>query len=326
MKESPETDMTVSASYLADFSASYSADIGQLLEQFLQNNPGVHDEIQDFANSFYSRLANRSEYSVILARLSPEEFEHLKSKQADHLNMLLSPGLTPQKQYERALQLGWIHEMVGVSLPMLMETYHLYHAKIEDIFRTAVLSGLELDQLRGALHQRVQLDVEAQIASHARFDGEIASLLASLDEAIQMAGNLADMLRNTLEALGDFEGITACLFSRPDAHGVMQIEAEGGKQGASYAEVLRSQRGPMFVTQATVEAGNGPSGRAWRSGQIQINNSFQAGDTLHPWRTRRCDWGSDPLPRSPLLDESGQSFAILSLVQRLAWVFQRRHA
>ena len=41
MKESPETDMTVSASYFADFSASYSADIGQLLEKFLQIHPGV---------------------------------------------------------------------------------------------------------------------------------------------------------------------------------------------------------------------------------------------------------------------------------------------
>ena len=63
--------------------------------------------------------------------------------------MLLSPGLTPQNQYKRALQLGWIHEMVGVSLPMLMETYHLYHAKIEEILRTADLSGMERDQLRG---------------------------------------------------------------------------------------------------------------------------------------------------------------------------------
>ena len=80
MKEHPETDMTVSASYLADFSDSYSAYIGQLLQQFLQNHPGVHDEIQDFANSFYARLGNRREYAAILERLSSEELEHLKSK------------------------------------------------------------------------------------------------------------------------------------------------------------------------------------------------------------------------------------------------------
>ena len=317
MKAHPGKSSPLSASYLADFSSSYSADIDRLLGQFLQNQPRISEDIEEFAGSFYERLANRSEYAVILSRLSAGELEHLKVKQAQHLNMLLSPGLTPQVQYERASEVGWVHEMVGVSLPMLMETYHLYHAKMDDLLKAAALDEHQLDQLTGALHQRVQLDVEAQIASHARFDGEIASLLSSLDEAIQKAGNLADLLRNTLQALGDFEGIAACLFSRPDAHGVMQIEAEGGEHGSAYAEALRSRRGPMFETQATSEAGNGPAGSAWRSGQIQTNNSFQVEAALHPWRDEALRLGFRSSCAIPLLDESGQSFAILSLYS--AW-------
>ena len=313
MKESPRRDLILPDSYLADFSSSYGDDVDLLLSHLLQNQPRIEDDINEFVDSFYRRLSDRAQSAAILSRLSLEELDHLKLEQGQHLKMLLSPGMKPQAQYERALQIGWIHEMVGVSLPMLMETYHLYYGKMEEILSTAVLTVHQRDRLRAALHQRLQLDVEAQIASHARFDGEIASLLATLDEAIQKAGNLADMLRYTLQAIGDFEGIAACLFSRPDAHGVMQIEAEGGKQGPRYAEALRTQRVPLFETQSGTEAGNGPAGRAWRSGQIQINNSFQENASVHAWRKEATQHGFRSSAAVPLLDESGQSFAILSL-------------
>jgi EAL domain-containing protein (putative c-di-GMP-specific phosphodiesterase class I) len=313
MKERPGTQISPSASYFADFSSSYGEEVDLFLSHLLQDHPGIDDDLSEFADSFYEHLSDRAHSSAILARLSQDELVHLKAKQAQHLKMLLSPGLTPEAQYERALLVGWIHEMVGVSLPTLMETYHLYHAKIEEILNNAVLGVSEIDRLRGALHQRVQLDVEAQIASHARFDGKIASILAALDEAIQKASNFADMLRYTLQALGDFEGIAACLFSRPDAYGVMQIEAEGGKEGSLYAEALRTRRVPLFETLATNDAGNGPAGRAWRSGRVQINDSFQENATVHAWRDEAAQRGFRSSTAIPLLDESGQSFAILSL-------------
>ncbi len=316
--------VTPPASYFADFASSYGNEIDQLLRHLLRLHPRVDDNIREFADSFYEHLSNRAESSMILARLSPKELDRLKSKQAQHLTQILSTGVSPQEQYERALIVGWIHEMVGVSLPMLMETYHLYHAQIDEILRAEDLAHHEHDLLRAALHQRVQLDVEAQIASHAHFDGEIASLLATLDEAIQKAGNLADTLRYAFQALGEFEGITACLFSRPDAHGVMQIEAEGGKEGPAYAEALRTRRVPLFETQDSNQAGNGPAGRAWRSGQIQINGSFEENPAMHAWRDEALRRGFRSSAAVPLLDESGQSFAVLSLYSKWPGFFSAR--
>src|ERR1700739_1482248 len=287
MNERPGKDATPAASYFADFASSYGEEVDLLLRHLFENEPRIHDYLSEFADSFYKRLNDRTHSSMILARLSPDELHQLKLKQAQHLEMLLSQEIPPLTQYERALKVGWIHEMVGVSLPMMMETYHLYHAKIDEILSTTVLTSDQRSRLRMALNQRVQLDVEAQMASHARFDDEIASVSASLDEAIQKAGNLADMLRSTLQALGDFEGIATCLFSRPDAHGVMQIEAEGGKEG--------------------------PAGRAWRSGQIQVNDSFQGNVAMHAWSVEALRRGFRSSAAVPLLDESGQSFAILNL-------------
>jgi len=314
MKQCAAKELTPSTAYFADFASSYNEDIDYLL-YLIQDR--ASEAIHEFVLSFYAQLSSREESSAILARLNRVELDHLKSKQEQHLQFLLAPETTAEAQYERALQVGLIHEMAGISLPMLMEAYHLYHRKIGDVLRTTDLEIEQREQLKGALHQRLQLDIEAQIASHARIDGQVVSLFAAMNEAIQKAGNLADMLHGCLQALGNFEGITACLFSRPDAHGVMQIEAEGGHEGQAYAEALRSQRVPLFETLATSSAGNGPAGRAWRSGQIQMNDSFELEGTMHPWRTEAIERGFRSSAAVPLLDESGQAFAVLSLYS--AW-------
>ena len=54
-----------------------------------------------------------------------------------------------------------VHEMVGVTLPMLMEAYHLYHVKLEEILSGAVLTDEERGVLVRGDHQRSQLDIEA---------------------------------------------------------------------------------------------------------------------------------------------------------------------
>lgn len=300
-----------SPAYFADFVSPYSQETGFLLRQFALHRTAI--DTRSFVDTFYTSLSNQEQNAAILARLAPEELNHLRDSQEQHLQLLLDPEITPQEHYERARHLGWIHEMVGVRLTALLETYHLYHRKFDDLLDAVPLDLPEREQLRVALHQRLQLDVEAQIASHVRFDEAIVTLLACLDEAIQRDGNLSDLLRSTLHAIGQFDGILACLFSRPDAHGTMQIECEAGREGRAYAEVLRTDKSPLFETRANSDAGIGPAGRAWRSAQIQINDSFQTESSMHPWRAEALERGFRSSAAIPLLDDSGQAFAILSL-------------
>ncbi len=311
MRESAAQDTTPSPEYFADFSLSYSEETDRLLQRLAVSN--LKEEIEEFVVTFYARLRSRAESAEILARLSHEEFERLKSNQARHLHFLISPGSTPQEHYKRALHVGWVHEMAGVSLPMLLEAYHLYQQRIKRYLGTTGLNIHEREQLCDTLHARLQLDIEAQAASYSRFEIAIVSLLASLEKTIQEASNLADLLRRTVQTLGSFDGISACLFLRPNAQGVMQIEAEGGEQGRPYAEALESRRVPMLEVQANTEGGNGPGGRAWRTGQIQINNSFNEGDAMRPWRGEAEMRGFRSSAAVPLFDQSGQTFAILSL-------------
>jgi hypothetical protein len=314
MQESAEKDMIPSPEYFADFAPSYSEEIDQLLHNLSHHL--VNEDLEDLVDIFCAELSNRAESAAILARLDPEEFEHLKASQAQHLRFILAAGATPQEHYEKAVLAGWIHASVGVSLSMLMEAYHLYHRIIKKLQGLPVVDTQQHALLDGALDQRLQLDRDAQIAGYVRFEAAIASLLVAIDEAIRDASNLADLLRHNLQTLGSFDGIEACLFSRPDAKGVMQIEAEGGREGLPHAESLQSQRAPLFQVQEEAEAGRGPAGRAWRTGQIQINNSHYEEEAMRPWRAEAKVRGFRSSAAIPLLDESGQTFAIVSLDSR----------
>ncbi|MDE3199895.1 MAG: EAL domain-containing protein [Acidobacteriota bacterium] len=303
-----------SAEYFADYDSAYGEDIDSLLAQTQLIDMDAMSK--EFASHFYNHLGEREESSSVLSRLSPQERAHLHAKQAEHLCSFLQPRMCAETQYKRALLIGRFHELVGVSLPIQMETYHLYHNKIDQLTLGFDLEETLRAKLRSALHQRLQLDLEAQIASHAQFDTAIVQFHAQFDQAIQNASNLADMMRNCLQVLGDFDGIAACLFSRPDSHGVMQIEAEGGKDGHAYAETMRSKKVPFFKTNPDDPSGKGPAGRAWRSGEIQVNNSFATSENLHPWRAEAQALGFRSSVAVPLLDSSGQAFAILSLYSK----------
>lgn len=318
MKESAAQETVPTAEYFADFASSYGEGVDLLLRPF---HDRAKEEIQDFVETFYIHLGNRAESSAILARLNSDDFRRLKSEQAQHLHFLLAPETTPQEHYKRALKVGWVHALVGVSISMMLEAYHLYHQKIRQFLELPGVDIQQRDRLGAAIDQRLQLDREAQIASYVRFEAAVASLLSALDEVVQEASNLADVLRHGLQTLGSFDGILACLFSRPDAQGVMQIEAEGGREGQAYAEALQTQRAPLFQIQEEAKAGKGPAGRAWRTGQIQINNCYEKEEVMAPWRIEAGKRGFRSSAAIPLLDESGQSFAILSLYSRWSGFF-----
>ena len=121
------------------------------------------------------------------------------------------------------------------------------------------------------------------------------------------------MLRYTLQALGDFDGIAACLFSRPDAHGVMQIEAEGGKEGSLYAEALRTRRVPLFETRQPAKPETDRRDARGVPDKFRSTTPFRKMQRLHAWNDEAAQRGFRSSAAVPLLDESGQSFAILSL-------------
>lgn len=295
---------------LSSYAPAYDKEVGDILRRI---SGYVEHATSDFASYFYSVLAHRPTTAAILNRLTAESRSQLQLKQSRHLQQLMSPKLTVGDHFELAQRVGHVHEMVGVELPTLLEAYHLYQLEIRRILPDSGLTPNEQERLGQALQLRLMLDMEAQIGSHYRTERATAAFLSTFEEAVRDAGNLTDLLQDAMQQISGVEGIVACLFLRPDAQGVLQIEAAGCSAGLQYAEHMQNLRIPLTEIHPDTPAGKGPAGAAWRSGGIQIAESYEFDEHLRPWQEVGVELGFRSSAAIPLQDESGQPFALLSL-------------
>ena len=280
---------------------------------FAAIQPKLSPHLAEFVDDFFSALRDSPHCEQIFARLSAAEAGDLKIRQIRHLELILAPEQTESLRRNEAERIGRVHELAGINPPLLTRSYEVYHRRIRQVIATSGLAPEQQDQANAFVVSRLLSDISHQIESHYAIEMEIAALFAALDRTIQETSKLPDLLNGLMEALTRMDGLVACLFSRPDARGAMQIEAYGGDAGRAYAEALQSGLVPMFHISPDDAAGRGPAGRAWRSGQIQINEFSTANAAVYPWIDVGREIGFRASAAVPLLDEAGQPFAILSL-------------
>lgn len=271
---------------------------------------------RDFAESFYEELSRSGQSAEVLERLEIEELQHLREKQAQHFAMLLSPKLTACEHFDKAKHLGRVHEMVGVSTPSLLAAYHSYQRQVLAILPRSGLTVSSQDAVTGVLMQRILLDVEAQIVSQHEVARETAAFARHLNDVIRGASTMTDLMQETARLLGTLDGIAGCIMTRPDAEGTLQIEVVAGSSTHDYVAAMQSGQIPLLQTAKAKAAGQGPSGRAWRSKQIEVCNSYRKDPTLGPWREVGMRLGFRSSASVPLSDEEGQPFALLILYSR----------
>jgi EAL domain-containing protein (putative c-di-GMP-specific phosphodiesterase class I) len=298
---------------LASYVYAYSAKVAGLLERV----SAYADQVTlEFVNQFYSDLSNRASTAAILERLRSSEFARLRRKQAEHLRLLISPGLELLRHYRKAQRVGHVHAMVGVGLPELMEAYHHYQVELRRMLGANSAHGLdrhEQEKLLQALQLRLMLDMEAQVTAHAAVDSALAGFLQDFDGRARNAETLPDLLHEAMQRLISVDGIAASLFLRADRQGLLQVEATDGNLGSRYVESIFAHEVPLLDMRIDQPSGKGPAGLAWRTGKIQINDSFESAPALQPWRKSASELGFRSSVAVPLVDESRQTFALLCL-------------
>jgi EAL domain-containing protein (putative c-di-GMP-specific phosphodiesterase class I) len=282
----------------------------------------LHEAVESFVEEFHQGLTQASPGGTILGCLNSEELASVRRKQAEHWDMLLSPTLTPEVHYERALHVGRVHEMVGVDLPSLIDGYGLYHQSMHAALADCGLDAGEQKRLAEALRQRLSLDTEARLVSHSSVEAETVATLIAVSRAIREASHLSDLLHGAIGALSTLDGILACVFSRPDAQGLLQIEAFGGEAGREYADAMQRHRALMANTSVDTVSGKGPAGRAWQTAEIQIADTYGADAHLRPWQADGIRLGFRSTAALPLLDDDGQSFAVMAVYSRWPGFFR----
>ena len=288
----------------------YGGGVAPILEQIQLS---VERLAEQFTGSFYELLASSEQNRKVLARLSPGEFEYLQQQQARHLILVMSPELTQKAHRREAERAGRAHALVGVDTLWLIETYTLYQQKLFELLEQLVPGNDEREQLVRIISRRILLDIEGQVTSYERIHRAISQAFLRVDQNVLAAANLADLMRESMAAIGSLEGDVCLFLARPDASGDLQVEASFGAAAERYHRAMQAGTVPKISTDASIPAGQWIGGRSWRSGQVEVSEAWALDPKAEPWRRAGSELGFRSSASVPLVDEAGHSIALLSL-------------
>jgi EAL domain-containing protein (putative c-di-GMP-specific phosphodiesterase class I) len=283
--------------------------------------------ITDFVGSFYGSLMQFSDTQRILDRLTPESFKALQEKQAQHLTRLVDPNLEASEHRADAERLGRVHCLVGVDMLWLVESYGLYQQALHHLLQEG--DAEHRPKTQRILDRRLLLDLEAQSAGYRQIDAELSMALANIQQQGNLPRSAIDLYRGAIKALCSIDGVVAAFIGRVGLQGVLEIEAFDGPQAKPYLSAM--QEGvipPIRIIERAETATEGPSAHAWLSGQIRTSESYARDPTLEPWKLVGNSLGFRSSAAIPLVDETGQTFALVNMYSRWPGFFSAsgRHA
>ena len=269
------------------------------------------------SDRFFARLESLPGPSAIIARLTPQEAVRLRASQAAHFRQMMEPVLDAETALDSATAIGRVHSLVGVEIDWFASAFADYEEGILDLLRRPERGVAARAALKSVVHQRVSHELRGALGGYRQVLAGQAHATGRVSHAAGEAETLADLLRGVLDALGSMDGIAAVLFGRPDETGRFQFEVGAGE---GIEALVAGDAEGLFAPMTTARAdatGRGPTGRAWRTQQIERTDSYMTDPSTEPWRAlgARCGWRSSAAV--PLLDVAGRSRAILNLYS--AW-------
>jgi EAL domain-containing protein (putative c-di-GMP-specific phosphodiesterase class I) len=263
-------------------------------------------------NDFYARLSLDPPLLDVLQRLTPEQVEQLRLRQAEHVCLLLSPHLDPRRLHGRSREIGRAHAMLGVQTDGYVDA-------LADLRRGlfAVLSphgdALDLPRAQSVITDRFMSDLHGVLAGFQDLEDAQNRVLLRVLEAASDARTLSDLAHGMVNALASLDGMAVCLFARLGDDGLMEYEFGGGRGFDQFTAVaLERPFAPVTATESQA-TGQGPIGRAWRTGKIQRCDSLGTDPSTAPWRDIAQHLGWQSSASVPLVDRRGRTRALLSL-------------
>ncbi|GAA3660210.1 MULTISPECIES: bifunctional diguanylate cyclase/phosphodiesterase [Acetobacter] len=265
---------------------------------------------QSFIECFYDSLATMSEARFILSALTPEQLEHLKQKQAAHLDFLLGAETQRQDILQQAAELGAIHLLCGIPPALLGEAYSIYRRLLIDGLDKALLRAYDRYHILLTTEMRLQDDKGAQLEAGQKVEEKYFALLA---DRLPAAGCIwPDVSAQGVEVLGNLPGIQAVLLFRMNPAGELVVEHSGGSAGARLTQKLKERISQPVVNAQSV-FGNTVTGLAWRTRQKQSCASYFTNPNAAPWRDMMQALGISSSISIPVSVEEEQVAVVLTL-------------
>ena len=248
----------------------------------------------------------------VITLLTPEQFAHTQTRPLAQLRHLLDPDLDRNIHEQEAIATGQIYSFLGIKTSWLVDSYALYLERLLQRLGPWIGAPDKRVRIRSAVTMRVMANLHAQIHGRevlARAEQEAVARISGL---LQGAMAFNDLVRQTLNHLTTLPGMVAGTFARPDSRGDIQYEIVVGETMERHAPSLIAHNIVPTIRDDDPR-GLGPSGRAWRSNQIQQALVIASDHTFAPWHEYARKLGYVSQATIPLADRAGCPRALLTL-------------
>lgn len=296
------------------------APYGKLAEALLEPwSPLAEPRIPEVVEAFIGELSAQEGIGRLFAVLPGHDRALLAARFVDHLRLLIRPGLDIEAHRRQAARAGRFHAAAGLEEVWLLESVD----RLRDLIAQH-LGGLPVADRRplGVALQRLGLERQWQLESMRELQRERVALLERLNALAWSADGYLELIQGMVDALAGHGEISCCAVGRPDERGELTYEAVGGEAFAQYLrELARGEAAPIRVDADSPEGG-GPSGRVWRTGQIQRCVHYGTDPAMASWRDRALSRGIISSVALPLCPSPPTPSAVLTLYSGYAGGFQ----
>jgi diguanylate cyclase (GGDEF)-like protein/PAS domain S-box-containing protein len=253
---------------------------------------------------FYEHLTLLPGAQHLVTGLSAEEAADLKQELMDSLLVLVSPELTADAHRDMARKLGHGHAIAGLNREVLVRSHdillHIMRGYV-DAFRHS--------EAFAVLGRRFIRDLSWQTEEYQRLQVMRNELLLKINEMVWRVDNYTDLITDVAWLLGQHEEFAGCFIGRPDDDGIMRTETVSG---GSALHFVRAVSDNPRVTTGNLQ-GQGVTGRAWRSGEIEHVIDFASDPGMAPWSDLAACHGLRSVVSVPLCVPGQEPKAILEL-------------
>ncbi|MEJ2059230.1 MAG: EAL domain-containing protein [Gammaproteobacteria bacterium] len=298
-----------------DGQPGYGPDACRLLEP-------LHASLESLVSSFVERffdeqLAGSSGAGQVLASLTPDNREGLQQALANHFRLLIDPHLDAATHHATAARVGRVHAMAGIEPTWLIDAYSQWTNMVQS---RLVHAGLA----HAVLSHRVGMDLQAQLSGFETIEEGRQDVLRRLDALAWRAQSFADLAQGVVDALAGLDEVVAATIGRPGEGPQFQFEFVAGDTFKAYLDEVSAGKARTIVTDPSHPQGQGPTGRAWRSGQIERTVNYASDPRMEPWRSTAARLGVRSNVAIPLAPPEGVAHVVLTLYSSYAGGFSSR--
>jgi diguanylate cyclase (GGDEF)-like protein/PAS domain S-box-containing protein len=252
--------------------------------------------------------------AALLRCLHGDELARLARLYAQHLEFLVSQGLTAQRVQQRSEPLGQLQALVGIEAAELIPPMALLRRLAMECALAARLSSRTRYRLLRLLEERLQDDLQAQLRAAARTQGTYFGSL-TLRRSPEQGTPWRDVLHALIEPLGTLPGMVACSVLRPNAQELFEVEASTGP--AADALIALARAGNMVLPLRRGKGkGQGLVLPAWQTHQVHTAPDMQRDQRLARWHAVARAVGARSAAAIPVAPTPGHCAMVILLLGR----------